>query len=72
MKRMILRLHLVERMGIDAIGALCSVHRATAAQAIARAKETPRRSRSSRLIARWQVADTICPRSRGSWMARSI
>ncbi|HEY6174539.1 MAG TPA: sigma factor-like helix-turn-helix DNA-binding protein [Kofleriaceae bacterium] len=60
-ERMILRLHLVERMGIDAIAALCSVHRATAARSVARAKQTLTARVRTRLIARWRVADADLP-----------
>jgi RNA polymerase sigma-70 factor (ECF subfamily) len=59
--RMILRLHLVERLGIDAIAALCSVHRATAARSIARAKETLTARVRTRLMARWAVPDSDLP-----------
>lgn len=56
-ERMILRLHLVERMGIDAIAALCTIHRATAARAISRAKESLTDRVRARLMVRWRVAD---------------
>lgn len=64
-ERMMLRLHLVERMGIDAIGALCSIHRATAARAIARAKETLAARVRARLVARWKVSKTDLPALQG-------
>jgi RNA polymerase sigma-70 factor, ECF subfamily len=57
-ERMILRLHLVERMGIDAIAAVCSVHRATAARSIARAKETLAARVRAQLMARWKIAES--------------
>jgi RNA polymerase sigma-70 factor, ECF subfamily len=56
-QRMVLRLHLVERLGIDAIAAICSVHRATAARQVALAKETLAIRVRLRLVARWRVAD---------------
>jgi RNA polymerase sigma-70 factor (ECF subfamily) len=58
---MMLRLHLVERVGIDAIAAICSVHRATAARQVALAKETLATRVRARLIARWNVADPDLP-----------
>jgi hypothetical protein len=54
---MLLRLHLVERMGIDAVAALCAVHRATAARSIVRAKETLTARVRARLMARWRIGD---------------
>jgi RNA polymerase sigma-70 factor (ECF subfamily) len=60
-QRMVLRLHLVERVGIDAIAAICSVHRATAARQVALAKETLATRVRARLIARWHVADPDLP-----------
>jgi RNA polymerase sigma-70 factor len=54
---MFLRLHLVERIGIDAIAALCAVHRATAARSIRRAMETLAARVRARLMARWRLAD---------------
>lgn len=60
-ERMILRLHLVERMGIDAIAALCSVHRATAARSVVRAKESLTVRVRARLMARWKTADADLP-----------
>jgi RNA polymerase sigma-70 factor (ECF subfamily) len=56
-ERMLLRLHLVERMGIDAVAALCAVHRATAARSIVRAKETLAARVRARLMARWRIGD---------------
>lgn len=56
-QRMVLRLHIVERLGIDAIAAICSVHRATAARQVALAKEMLAVRVRLRLVARWQVAD---------------
>jgi RNA polymerase sigma-70 factor (ECF subfamily) len=58
---MILRLHLVERLGIDSIAAICSVHRATAARQIALAKEMLVVRVRLRLVARWQVSDPDLP-----------
>jgi RNA polymerase sigma-70 factor (ECF subfamily) len=55
--RMVLRMHLVERLGIDAIAGLCAMHRATAARSIARAKRALTETVRTRLIARWSVAD---------------
>jgi len=60
-ERMLLRLHLVERMGIDAVAALCSVHRATAARSIVRAKETLAARVRTRLMARWRIGDGDMP-----------
>jgi RNA polymerase sigma-70 factor (ECF subfamily) len=60
-ERMVLRLHLVERMGLDAIAAVCSVHRATAARSIARAKEALAAQVRARLIARWRITDAELP-----------
>jgi RNA polymerase sigma-70 factor, ECF subfamily len=60
-ERMVLRLHLVERLGIDAIAALCAVHRATAARSITRAKEALVARVRAQLIARWRIADTDLP-----------
>ena len=56
-ERMLLRLHLVERMGIDAVAALCSVHRATAARSIVRARDTLTARVRARLMARWRIGD---------------
>ena len=60
-QRMVLRLHLVERLGIDSIAAICAVHRATAARQVALAKETLAIRVRLRLVARWQVADPDLP-----------
>jgi RNA polymerase sigma-70 factor, ECF subfamily len=60
-ERMMLRLHLVQRMGIDAVAALCSVHRATAARSIARAKEMLAGRVRARLMERWKIADADLP-----------
>jgi RNA polymerase sigma-70 factor, ECF subfamily len=60
-QRMVLRLHLVERLGIDAIAAICSVHRATAARQVALAKDTLAIRVRLRLVARWHVADPELP-----------
>jgi len=60
-QRMVLRLHIVERLGIDAIAAICAVHRATAARQIAVAKELLAIRVRLRLVARWQVADPDLP-----------
>lgn len=54
-ERMVLRLHLVEKLGIDSIARVCAVHRATVARWIARSKETLAARVRDRLIARWQV-----------------
>jgi RNA polymerase sigma-70 factor (ECF subfamily) len=59
--RMILRLHLVERLGIDAIARVSSVHRTTAARWIARAKETLALRVRDRLLARWRVSEASFP-----------
>jgi RNA polymerase sigma-70 factor, ECF subfamily len=56
-ERMLLRLHLVERLGIDAVAALCSVHRATAARSIVRARDTLTARVRARLMARWRIGD---------------
>jgi len=57
-QRMVLRLHLVERLGIDGIAAICSIHRATAARQIALAKEALAIRVRLRLVARWNVSGT--------------
>lgn len=59
--RMVLRLHLVERLGIDAIASVCAVHRATAARLVARAKEDLAARVRARLVARWDVAEASLP-----------
>ena len=59
--RMVLRLHLVEGLGIDAIADVASVHRATAARWIARAKQTLAIRVRDRLLARWRVSNTSFP-----------
>lgn len=64
-QRMVLRLHLVERLGIDSIAAICSMHRATAARQISIAKELLAIRVRLRLVARWQVADPDLPALRG-------
>jgi RNA polymerase sigma-70 factor (ECF subfamily) len=56
-QRMVLRLHLVERLGIDSIAAICSVHRATAARQVALAKKMLTIGVRLRLVARWHVTD---------------
>ncbi|HEX3475262.1 MAG TPA: sigma factor-like helix-turn-helix DNA-binding protein [Kofleriaceae bacterium] len=60
-QRMVLRLHLVERLGIDAIAAVCSIHRATAARQIALAKETLAIRVRLRLVTRWKVSEPDLP-----------
>jgi RNA polymerase sigma-70 factor (ECF subfamily) len=60
-QRMILRLHLVQRLGIDAIAAICSVHRATAARQVAHARETLVTGVRLALIARWGVSERELP-----------
>src|SRR5262249_21607545 len=60
-QRMMLRLHLVERLGIDAIATICSVHRATAARQVALAKETLAIRVRLRLVARWRVSTPDLP-----------
>jgi RNA polymerase sigma-70 factor, ECF subfamily len=55
--RAILRLHLVERVSIDVIAGLYSVHRATAARWIAGARDALADRVRERLAARWRVAD---------------
>lgn len=60
-QRMVLRLHLVERLGIDSIAAICAVHRATAARQIAVAKERLAIRVRLRLVARWRVSDPDLP-----------
>lgn len=59
--RMVLRLHLVERLGIDAIAGVASIHRATAARWIARAKDTLALRVRDRLLARWRVSQASFP-----------
>jgi hypothetical protein len=58
---MILRLHLVQRLGIDAIAAICSVHRATAARQVAHAREALVTRVRLALIARWRVSERELP-----------
>jgi len=58
---MVLRLHLVERLGIDAIARACTVHRATVARWITRAKETLAARVRDRLFARWRVDEGSLP-----------
>jgi RNA polymerase sigma-70 factor (ECF subfamily) len=60
-ERMVLRLHLVEQLGIDSIARVCSVHRATVARWIARSKETLAARVRDRLIARWQIDEGSLP-----------
>jgi RNA polymerase sigma-70 factor, ECF subfamily len=60
-ERMVLRLHLVERLGIDAIASACAVHRATVARWIGRAKEILATRVRDRLLARWQVDEGSLP-----------
>jgi RNA polymerase sigma-70 factor, ECF subfamily len=60
-QRMVLRLHLVERMSIDSIATICSIHRATAARIIVRAKETLTGRIRQRLIAQWSVPEHSLP-----------
>lgn len=60
-ERMVLRLHLVERLGIDDIAAICSVHRATAARIAARAKDRLAEQLRARLMSRWNVAHAELP-----------
>jgi RNA polymerase sigma-70 factor, ECF subfamily len=55
--RAILRLHLVERVSIDVIAGVYSVHRATAARWIASAREALAGRVRDRLAARWRVTD---------------
>ncbi|HKE15403.1 MAG TPA: hypothetical protein VKB80_11080 [Kofleriaceae bacterium] len=59
--RAILRLHLVERVGIDVIAGMYSVHRATAARWINSAKQDLAVRVRDRLVARWRVTDTSLP-----------
>jgi RNA polymerase sigma-70 factor (ECF subfamily) len=54
--RMILRLHIVQRLGIDGIASICSVHRATAARMVARAKDRLATVLRERLARRWRLA----------------
>ena len=56
--RAILRLHLVERVSIDVVARIYSVHRATAARWIAGAKEGLAALVRDRLVARWRVPDS--------------
>jgi RNA polymerase sigma-70 factor (ECF subfamily) len=58
-ERMILRLHLLEQRGIDAIASLCSVHRATAARMVARTKERLSSELRARLARRWGLNDAF-------------
>jgi RNA polymerase sigma-70 factor (ECF subfamily) len=59
--RMLLRLHLVEHLGIDPIAAICGVHRATAARWIAQAKGDLTARVRAQLQARWRLADESLP-----------
>jgi RNA polymerase sigma-70 factor, ECF subfamily len=59
--RAILRLHMVERVGIDEIAGIYAVHRATAARWVAHAKESLARQVRDRLVARWRVDDSSLP-----------
>ena len=59
--RAILRLHLIERVSIDVIARMYSVHRATAARWIERAKEGLATLVRDRLVARWRVTDSSLP-----------
>lgn len=60
-QRMLLRLHFIERMTVDAIAALCSVHRATAARRVASAKELLVTRVRRALVARWQLSERDLP-----------
>lgn len=60
-ERMILRLHLIERLGIDAIATLCSVHRSTAARMVARTKRHLSSQLRARLARRWGVVPKDLP-----------
>jgi RNA polymerase sigma-70 factor (ECF subfamily) len=60
-ERTVLRLHLIERLGIDAIASICSVHRATAARALTRAKARIVDELRARLVYRWKVAPNELP-----------
>ena len=60
-ERLVLRLHLVEQVGIDAIAAAQGVHRATAARWVASAKEALGERVRARLSARWRVGDASLP-----------
>ncbi|HTE50903.1 MAG TPA: hypothetical protein VK698_08545 [Kofleriaceae bacterium] len=59
--RAMLRLHLVERVGIDVIAGIYSVHRATAARWIASAKDALVGRVRDRLVERWRVSDASLP-----------
>jgi len=48
-------------MGIDAIALLCSMHRATAARSIVRARDALTTRVRTRLMARWRTADAELP-----------
>lgn len=56
--RAVLRLSLVERVGIDAIARMYRMHRSTAARWIARVRDDLVAGVQARLGARWQVAPT--------------
>jgi RNA polymerase sigma-70 factor (ECF subfamily) len=60
-ERMILRLHVVQQLGIDAIASICSVHRATAARMVVRVKERLAGQLRARLAFRWRLDDTDFP-----------
>jgi RNA polymerase sigma-70 factor, ECF subfamily len=53
--RSVLKLHVLERLAIDDIGAVYAVHRATAARWVAGARERLGKSVRRRLIARWEL-----------------
>lgn len=59
--RMVLRFHLIDRLGIDAIASMCAVHRATAARMVSRAREQVVDQLRNRLVSRWSVAQSDLP-----------
>jgi RNA polymerase sigma-70 factor (ECF subfamily) len=60
-QRMVLRLHLVQRLSVDGVAAICSVHRATAARHIVQARETLVTRVRLALVARWHVSERELP-----------
>jgi RNA polymerase sigma-70 factor (ECF subfamily) len=56
----LLRLHVVDRLSIDELGALYQVHRATAARWVERARETLVKGVRARFMKRVRVSGTEC------------
>jgi RNA polymerase sigma-70 factor (ECF subfamily) len=60
-ERMLLRLHLLEQVSIDAIATAQGIHRATAARWVVSAKQALGERVRLRLAARWRVGDASLP-----------